>query len=341
MTADDALRGKNALAPSSPHAHAFGQDLRRPGERRTLLVIAVASAMMIVEVAAGLAFGSMALLADGLHMGSHVAALGVNAFAYVYARRRAHDPRFSFGTGKVNALGGFTGALLLAVFALWMVGESVQRLVQPVEIALDQAILVALLGLVVNGASMMILGHGDSGAAPTRQPRAHTHTHPHHHDHNLRSAYLHVLADALTSLLALAALLAAKYSGARWMDPAVGVVGAALVARWSFDLFRSTSAVLLDRQAPAAVVAAVREAIEGSGGARIADLHVWSIGPGIYAVALSLTTEAPLPAESYKRMISPGLGIVHATVEVLGPRGGAGDGGDERVEAGAPPAPPL
>src|SRR5688572_30986024 len=192
------------------HDHAFGQDRRRPGESRTQLVIAITASMMVVEIAAGILFGSMALLADGLHMASHAVALGINAYAYAYARRHAHDGAYSFGTGKVNTLGGFTGAVLLAAFALLMASESVQRLVTPVPIAFDQAILVAVVGLVVNGVSMLILKsshphdhdhHNDDHAA---EHHAHAHS-----DHNLLAAYLHVLADALTSLLAIVALLAA------------------------------------------------------------------------------------------------------------------------------------
>ena len=190
------------------HSHSFGQERRRPGEIRTLIVIAITGTMMVVEIVAGIAYGSMALLADGLHMASHAVALGINAFAYVYARKHAHDARFSFGTGKVNALGGFTGAILLAGFALMMAWESVDRLIFPVEIVFNSAIVVAVLGLLVNGASVFILDH--------RHDEHHDDSdghHDHHHDHNLRSAYLHVLADALTSLLAIFALLAAKYFG--------------------------------------------------------------------------------------------------------------------------------
>ena len=213
------------------HAHVFGQDEKKQGESRTLFVIVLTSAMMVLEIVAGLHFGSMALLADGLHMASHAAALGISAFAYVYARRHAHDERFSFGTGKVNALGGFTGAILLSFFTLFMVWESVERVLNPVSIAFNQAILVAVLGLLVNGISVWILG-------------LHSHDHGHSHDHNLRSAYLHVLADALTSFTAIFALLAAKYFGLVWMDPLMGIVGALMVARWSLGLLKSTGDVL-------------------------------------------------------------------------------------------------
>jgi cation diffusion facilitator family transporter len=307
------------------HDHSFGQDRRRPGETRTLIVIAITATMMVVEIAAGAVFGSMALLADGLHMASHAVALGINAFAYVFARRHARDDAFSFGTGKVNTLGGFTGAVLLAGFALLMVSESVRRFVSPVPIAFDHAILVAVLGLAVNGASMLILGRHDHG-----QEHGHEHggqlDHDHddhrhddaagHHDHNLASAYLHVLADALTSVLAIAALLAAKYFGLNWMDPLMGVVGAILVARWSAGLLRTTGAVLLDRNAPPKVRAAIRESLEQLAGTRVVDLHVWCIGLDLYAAQISVVASAPEPPDHYKTLLPPDLGLVHVTVEV-------------------------
>ena len=307
------------------HDHSFGQDRRRPGESRTQLVIAITAIMMVVEIAAGVLFGSMALLADGLHMASHAVALGINAYAYAYARRHARDASYSFGTGKVNTLGGFTGAVLLAAFALVMASESVQRLVVPVPIAFDQAIWVAVLGLVVNGVSMLILGRNhepEHGARDEHHDHDHehdSHEHAHagaEHDHNLVSAYLHVLADALTSLLAIVALLAAKYFGLVWMDPFMGLVGAALVARWSFGLLKATSAVLLDRSAAPEVCRAVKEAIERVDGNRVVDLHVWCIGLNLYSAALTVVTPSPRPPERYKTLLPAGLNIVHATVEI-------------------------
>jgi cation diffusion facilitator family transporter len=311
------------------HDHSFGQDVRRPGEARTLLVIAITAAMMVAEIAAGVLFGSMALLADGLHMASHAAALSLNAFAYVYARRHARDTSYSFGTGKVNTLGGFTGAVLLAGFALLMASESIERLFAPVTIAFDQAIFVAVVGLVVNGVSMWILGHGNHGhdhdhddGHDDGHDHDHDHDHDHalghahEHDHNLVSAYLHVLADALTSLLAIVALLAAKYFGLTWMDPVMGLVGAVLVARWSLGLLKSTSAVLLDKNAPPPIVDAVRGSVEGVDGNRVVDLHVWCIGLGSYAALLSIVTPRPRAPQHYKSLLPAGLGIVHVTVEV-------------------------
>jgi cation diffusion facilitator family transporter len=300
------------------HEHTFGQDQARRGEGRTLIVTVLTAATMVVEIIAGMTFGSMALLADGLHMASHATALGIAVFAYAYTRRFAADPRYSFGTGKVNALAGFTSAVLLALFAAGMVVESVERVIDPVAIAFNQAIFVAVVGLLVNGLSVLIL------AVPhDHHRRHHDHEHDHHHhhhhggsDHNLHGAYLHVLADSLTSVLAIAALLMGKYFGAVWMDPAMGIVGAVMVARWSWGLLRNTSHVLLDKQAPEAIRNAVREAIEVRDGDRVADLHVWSIGPDIYAAEIALVSYDPQQPDHYKELIPEKLGIVHMTVEV-------------------------
>lgn len=311
------------------HSHAFGQDIKRPGEARTFIVIAITASMMVVEIIAGVVYGSMALLADGLHMASHAVALSINAFAYVYARRHAHDSRFSFGTGKVNTLGGYTGAVLLAGFALAMVVESIDRFIRPVEIEFNQAIFVAVLGLIVNGASVLILGHHHHPEAAHdvetdlkehrhhhADDQSHNHSHSHHHDHNLVSAYLHVLADALTSLLAIFALLAAKYFGFIWADPLMGIVGAILVARWSVSLLHSTSVVLLDRQGPDAMRETITNRIEDDGGNRVVDLHIWAIGPQMYSAIVSVVASEPRDPDYYKTLIPEGLGIVHTVVEV-------------------------
>ena len=289
------------------HSHSFGQDRKRPGERRTFIVIAITGVMMVIEIVAGSLFGSMALLADGLHMASHAAALSISAFAYVYARRQARNAEYSFGTGKVNALGGFSGAILLAMFALLMTWESINRLFHPVEIVFNQAILVAVFGLVVNGASMFILGVKD---------QHHGHAGHSHHDHNLRSAYLHVMADALTSVLAIVALLAGKYFGFVWMDPAMGIVGAVLVARWSVGLLRSSSGILLDRQGPESIRHKLMESIEADGDSRVAEVHLWSIGPGIYAAVIAVVARIPETPDRYKARIPENLGVVHITIEV-------------------------
>jgi cation diffusion facilitator family transporter len=316
---------------SIDHDHAFGLHEEQAGERRTRRVAGLTAAFMVLECAAGVAFGSMALLADGLHMASHAAALGLAAAAYAYARRRARDPRYSFGTGKVSSLAGFTSAVVLVLFAALMAYESVVRLLEPVPIAVDQALVVAVLGLAVNGASALMLGHGDGG-------RDHHHEHGHNHqehDHNLLAARLHVLADALTSVLAIVALLAARYLGATWMDPLMGIVGAALVLRWGFGLMRAASAVLLDRQAPPSTLAAVRGALEREGRAEVVDLHVWSVGPGVWAADVALCTDSPRPPSDYRGLLPPDLGLVHVTVEVRERAGSA------RPRSGAQSSPPL
>jgi len=293
------------------HKHSFGQEMIKTGERSTRLVIALTATMMAVEIAAGVMYGSMALLADGMHMASHTAALGISAAAYLYARRYAHDHRFSFGTGKVNGLAGYTSAIILAIFALSMAWQSVVRFFNPQPISFNQAILVAVVGLIVNLVSVLILNSGSSHSNTEEHAHAHEHA-----DHNLRAAYLHVLADALTSIFAILALLSGKYLGLVWMDPLMGVVGAILVGRWSIFLIRDTSRVLLDQQAPGETRAAVTASIESRDDNRVCDLHLWAIGPGIFAAAISIVTSSPKSPEEYKKLIPDHLGLVHATVEV-------------------------
>ena len=304
------------------HDHTFGQDRRKSAERRTLVVSVVTVLTMIVEIGAGLAFGSMALLADGLHMGSHASALAISVFAYRYTRTHAADARFNFGTGKVNSLAGFTSATMLALFALVMVWESIGRFLSPVAIRFDQAILVAVLGLIVNGVCLAILGgHGVfNGKRGRKQEEDAEHIHEHtdrhdHHDHNFRSAYLHVLADALTSVLAIFALLFGKYLGQQWLDPSMGLVGATLVVRWSWGMIRSSARVLLDLQAPDEVLGAIRKAIESEEDNRVSDLHVWSVGPGIYAAEIAIVSSRPLDPDDYYKLLPEELGLVHVTVE--------------------------
>lgn len=323
------------------HEHTLGQGEVVHGERRTLIVAALTAAFMVVEVVGGLAYGSMALLADGLHMGSHAVALGIALAAYVYARRRARDERFNFGTGKVNALGGFTGALLLAVFAAFMAWESGMRFLHPVEIQFDHAIVVAALGLLVNGVSVVLLGvhehdhgedlhgHAQEHGHESESDHAHEHGHahePHEHghadgrghgeDHNLRAAYLHVVADALTSVAALVALLGGKYLGLSWLDPVMGLVGSVLVGRWSWSLLRQSSAVLLDHQAPLELREQLRKALEGGGDERVADLHVWSVGPGVRAACVTLVGHELRSTSEYKARVPAELGIRHLTLEL-------------------------
>ncbi len=306
------------------HDHRFGLHRRKSAEGRTKLVVAITLATMVVEIAAGWAFGSMALLADGLHMGSHALALGISALAYVLMRRRAGDIAFTFGTGKIAALGGYTGAMLLLVPVVIMVWESVGKLIAPVEIDFGPALIVAVGGLVINAASALILLRGGHDHGHDHHGHDHGHDHGHSHgshvheseDLNLRSAFLHVAADALTSVLAIGALLGGAYLGWVWLDPVMGLVGAAVIIVWARGLIRSSGQVLLDVAAPQALREKVRAAIETDSDARLADLHVWSIGPGIYAGALSLVTHAPQDPEHYKALLPKSLGLRHVTVEV-------------------------
>jgi len=295
------------------HDHTFGQEKIKRGEKRTWIVIGLTATMMIIEVIAGVIFGSMALLADGLHMASHAVALGISAFAYLYARRHAADSRFTFGTGKVNALGGFTGAILLAGFAVFMAYESVLRLFNPVDIAFNSAIYVAIIGLVVNGLSAVILGNPEHDH---HHGNHHASDHDHQHDHNLKSAYLHVMADALTSLTAIVALFAGKQFGAVWMDPVMGIAGSLLVANWSRGLLKQTSSILLDHQAEDDIGDKITQSIESLGDERIADLHLWSVGPNIYNANLAVVAHQPKSPAYYKEQLPADLGLVHSTIEV-------------------------
>jgi cation diffusion facilitator family transporter len=282
---------------SRPHVCAA----TRGGERRTLLVVIFTAVVMAIEIAAGIAFGSMALLADGWHMGTHAAALGIAVFAYRYTRRHAADPRYAFGPGKVNVLSGYTSALALAAVALAMASESIRRLVEPRAIQYTDALIVAGAGLVVNLASALALRDGGDGE--------------HRHDHNLRAAYLHVLADAVTSLLAIGALAAGMLAGISWLDPVMGVVGAALILYWAQGLARETSAVLLDRGGGPAEVARIRAAIEADGAA-VVELRAWRVCSRHFAVMLAVESAQPKPADRYRALVERALGAVHTIVEV-------------------------
>jgi cation diffusion facilitator family transporter len=291
------------------HDHDFAV-INEKGERRTLQVLFLTACTMVVEIIAGSMFGSMALLADGWHMATHVAAFMITIFAYRFARKNADNPAFAFGAGKVSVLGGFASAIALAVVALVMLIESVQRILDPQAIQFNEAIAVAVLGLTVNLVSALLLQDGHHG---------HTHQHDHHHhhhDHNLRAAYLHVLADALTSLLAIIALLSGKYFGWGWLDPVMGIVGALVITRWSYGLLRETGPVLLDGSIEEDYKRSIRETIEGEGDNRVTDLHVWRLGPGHYSIILSLVTRHPRPPHHYKALLAGFERLSHITVEV-------------------------
>jgi cation diffusion facilitator family transporter len=293
------------------HAHVYLDEHHRHGERRTKLVVALTAAMMIVEIASGLMFNSMALLADGLHMGSHVVALGLAAFAYVYARRHAEDDRFTFGTGKVGALSGFTSAIILGLIALIMAWESANRLMAPVPIDFRAATLVAIVGLAVNLISAVLLHHDDHHHADHDE-----HSHDLHKDHNLRAAYLHVLADALTSVLAIVALVGGRSFGWVWLDPVMGMVGAAVILWWSYGLLRPAGRTLLDAEVTAEQRDRIRRLVEADADNLVLDLHVWRVGSQHLAAIIALATHEPRPPAYYKELLAEVRDLAHVTVEV-------------------------
>ena len=290
------------------HGHRFNADDTH-GERNTKRVILLTLSMMVIEISAGYLYGSMALLADGWHMGTHAVALGITVIAYYYARSHSDNPAYSFGTGKVGVLGGFASAVVLAVIALLMGAESIKRLVNPLPIHFNQAIVVAALGLIVNVVSAFLLqgkhNHGHEHASNTI-----------HHDHNLRAAYLHVLADALTSLLAIIALGAGKALGWVWMDPIMGIVGALIITKWSYGLLVDTGKVLLDRDVNQEAIAEIKSIIESDSDNRISDIHVWRVGPHHLSAIISIVTHFPNSPEHYKNLLSDYDEISHVTVEV-------------------------
>ena len=295
------------------HPHDFLGAAHDDNARRTQWVVLLTAAMMVGEIVAGYLTGSMALLADGFHMATHAGALGVAAAAYVYARRHVANPRYSFGTGKVGDLAGFASALILFMIALGIAIVSAIRLTNPVSVAFGDATLVAVLGLAVNIASAFLLS-GSPG-----HDRGHGHDHDHHqghshgHDNNMRAAYLHVLADALTSVLAIIALLAGRYLGWIWLDPLMGIVGAIVIARWSWTLVRDTSAVLLDSADPH-LIEEVRACVEGPGDARIADLHVWRVGPRAHAAIVCVV--GSLSSQAVRDRLEQVHELGHLTIEL-------------------------
>lgn len=294
------------------HPHVFDHG-NREGEHRTRWVLALTILTMVAEVAAGWWTGSMALLADGWHMGTHALALGVAVFAYGLSRRHARDPRYAFGTWKIEVLGSFASALALGLVAIGIVAESAMRLWRPEPIAAFDALVVAGLGLAVNLVSAWLL-HGAHG-------HHHDHGHAHHDethgaDLNLRAAYVHVLADAVTSLFAIAALLGAVWFGWTWLDPVVGMAAAVVIGVWAVGLLRQSAVVLLDREMDHPVAAEIREAIEADGDARVADLHVWRVGRAQFAAIVSLVADAPLAPADYRARLAVHDELVHVSVEV-------------------------
>ena len=301
------------------HSHNFLVDYQQ-AEKNTKIVMFLTATTMVVEIIAGLLFGSMALLADGWHMATHVAAFGITLFAYQYARKNVKNPQYTFGTGKVSVLGGFASAVALGVIALVMVLESGMRLLEPHPIQFNEAIGVAVIGLIINLISAWLLKDDHS--------HGHTHQHHHHHqhepehepehhqDHNLHAAYIHVLADALTSILAIIALVAGKFLGWVWMDSAMGIVGAGVISKWSYNLLQDTGSILLDGTIDKETKLAVISAIEGDNDNQVADLHIWYLSQHHLAAMISLVTHYPQPPEYYKNLLKHIPSLTHISIEV-------------------------
>jgi cation diffusion facilitator family transporter len=298
------------------HNHHFLDNRDAARQRRTEWVVGLTFVTMLVEITFGYLTGSMALLADGWHMGSHVAALGLAVFAYRYARQQANNTRFTFGTGKVGALGGYTSALFLALVAALMVWESLDRLWQPVAIAYQEAILVTTIGLLVNLVSAWLLRNDPHDHEHGHEHHAHDADEDDHQDHNLQGAFMHVLADLLTSLLALVALLGGRYLGWGTLDPLMGLIGAGIILYWAKGLLHSTSRTLLDAEDHADLRAAITSAIESRPDHRVVDLHIWRLGPGARGCIVSLLSHHPEPTETYKRQLATLPGLEHVTVEI-------------------------
>jgi cation diffusion facilitator family transporter len=305
----------NSTTSSHSHSHNFLGIDHDQNARRTLWVVVLTLVMMVGEIAAGYITGSMALLADGFHMATHAAALGITAAAYGFARKHASNDAYSFGTGKVGDLGGFASALILGLISAGIGAESVIRLLEPTGVQFGTATLIAVIGLIVNIVSALLLSGGGHDHA-----HAHAHAHDHHHQHapgadnNLRSAYVHVLADAVTSVLAIAALLAGKFLGWVWLDPLIGIVGAVVIARWAWSLMKDTAAVLLDKT-DHQVAQEIRELLDQTGHLEITDLHVWRVGPQARAAIVSVSGSAHLSAEQVRAALKPVHEVTHLTVE--------------------------
>jgi cation diffusion facilitator family transporter len=304
---------------TASHSHVFLGEGHDKNERRTWAVIALCAVMMVAEIVGGLLFGSIALIADGLHMSTHASALLLAALAYRYARRHAEDPRFSFGTGKLGDLAGFSSAIVLLMIAILIGYEAVARFIAPVPISFNEAIPIAVLGLIVNVASALLLGGGghDHGHA---HDHSHDHAHEHahgkaHRDNNMRAAVIHVLADAIVSVLVIAGLLLGRSFGWLFMDPLAGLLGAAVIASWSYGLIRDTGAILLDMNPDRSMAERVRATIERDGD-RLEDLHLWRLGPGHLGAILSVVTTKPRDAGHYRRLLRHFRNLSHVTVEV-------------------------
>ena len=317
------MRSADGAADDFGHSHVFLGAGHAPNERRTWGVIALCTVMMAAEIVGGLLFGSIALVADGLHMSTHAGALLLAALAYSYARRHADDARFTFGTGKLGDLAGFTSAVVLVMIAILIGYEAVMRLIEPVAVHFDEAIAIAVLGLGVNVASAFMLGGGAHSHAhghhhDGHNHHGHPHDHLHHHthrDHNLRAALVHVMADAAVSVLVIVGLLLGRFLGWVWMDPLAGLVGAVVIASWSYALIRDTGGVLLDMTPDPDMAENIRMAIERDGD-RLCDLHLWRLGPGHIGAIVSIATAMPRAPAFYRERLAPFRALSHVTIEV-------------------------
>jgi cation diffusion facilitator family transporter len=299
------------------HSHDFTL-IHEKGEKRTMQVLLLTLITMVAEIIAGSIFGSMALLADGWHMGTHAAAFAITIFAYHYSRKNAASERFTFGTGKVSVLGGFASAMVLIVVALLMVVESVHRIFEPHVIHFNEAIFVAMLGLMVNliCAALLHGNHHHDHNHNHHNEHETSHHHNHHADHNIRGAYLHVIADALTSVLAIVALLFGKYFGWGWLDPIIGIVGALVISKWALGLLKDTSKILLDNNIDSRSTMEIKKLIESDSDNRVVDMHVWKVGPVDYAAMISIVTHFPKSPEHYKSLLKAFTELSHVTVEI-------------------------
>lgn len=311
---------KNKTCPSTAtFDHSFGQTVQNPMERRMIAITLVTVVVMVIEIVAGKLTGSMALYSDGIHMGTHVLALGLAAAAYVFARKQADNRAFSFGSGKAGILSGYTSAIILGMSACMLVVDAIERLLHPEAIAYTEALIVAVIGLVVNGASALALHTGGDH---------HHHHHHHHHegngercnhqhqDHNHQAALIHVAADALTSVGAIVALFAAWKLGWNWLDPLMALIASALIAIWAKGLLRDTSKILLDQEASETARTRIINALESDGDSRVIDLHVWSVGSGVYTLVAAVVTHLDRKPDDYKELLPDSLSIYHPVIEV-------------------------
>lgn len=312
MTQNQPDRSKTPVGNPSVHDHVFMSENQRSNEQKTWAVIVLTALTMGLEIVCGMMFGSMALLADGWHMASHASALGITAFAYAMARKHKNNRKFTFGTGKIGDLAGYSSALFLLVIAVTMVWESVQRFIHPVPIRFTEAMIVAVIGLAVNLVSALILK--DNHHHPHDDDE--TQGHAHDHDHNIRAAYVHVLADALTSILAIVALGLGMFFGWSFLDPAMGIAGALLITQWALKLMAQSGAVLLDHSPDNPVLLAISEKVSQMSNLRVVDLHVWRVGPGHYSAILSVRSTGDTTTEDIRARLADVKGLSHLTVEI-------------------------